>query len=117
MSKYINDVCVTDPVSVIYDSLRIKRPVAKIKDKLLELGLVEDRKALRKKRAKKSNVGKSYPFLVERALVLFHTIQLTSHTSFLPSFLLNLSRCNVIAYEIARGQTGGNCNQKEKPLR
>ncbi|XP_051170612.1 protein timeless homolog [Leptopilina boulardi] len=44
-----------DPVDLIYDELRIKRPKSKIKEKLLELGLAKDRKELRKKRTKKSN--------------------------------------------------------------
>lgn len=44
-----------DPVDLIYDGLRIKRPKSKIKEKLLELGLATDRKELRKKRIKKSN--------------------------------------------------------------
>lgn len=46
-----------DPVDLIYDGLRIKRPKPKIKEKLLELGLAKDRKELRKKRAKKSDAG------------------------------------------------------------
>ncbi|XP_033230286.1 protein timeless homolog [Belonocnema kinseyi] len=46
-----------DPVDLIYDGLRIKRPKAKIKEKLLELELAKDRKELRKKRTKKSNAG------------------------------------------------------------
>ncbi|XP_070151223.1 protein timeless homolog [Polyergus mexicanus] len=48
-----------DPVDLIFTGLRIKRPKPKIKEKLLELGLVQDRKELRKKRARKSNQGKS----------------------------------------------------------
>ncbi|XP_025075247.1 protein timeless homolog [Pogonomyrmex barbatus] len=48
-----------DPVDLIFTGLRIKRPKPKIKEKLLELGLARDRKELRKKRARKSNQGKS----------------------------------------------------------
>ncbi|KAH0946632.1 hypothetical protein HN011_005794 [Eciton burchellii] len=48
-----------DPVDLIFTGLRIKRPKSKIKEKLLELGLAQDRKELRKKRARKSNQGKS----------------------------------------------------------
>ncbi|CAL1677972.1 unnamed protein product [Lasius platythorax] len=48
-----------DPVDLIFTGLRIKRPKPKIKEKLLELGLAQDRKELRKKRARKSNQGKS----------------------------------------------------------
>ncbi|XP_018314888.1 LOW QUALITY PROTEIN: protein timeless homolog [Mycetomoellerius zeteki] len=48
-----------DPVDLIFNELRIKRPKPKIKEKLLELGLVQDRKELRKKRSRKSNQGKS----------------------------------------------------------
>ncbi|KYN04845.1 Protein timeless like protein [Cyphomyrmex costatus] len=48
-----------DPVDLIFTGLRIKRPKPKIKEKLLELGLVQDRKELRKKRSKRSNQGKS----------------------------------------------------------
>lgn len=44
-----------DPVGFIFDGLRIKRPKPKIKEKLLELNLVDDIKQLRKKRAKKSD--------------------------------------------------------------
>ncbi|THK33002.1 protein timeless homolog [Diachasma alloeum] len=44
-----------DPVELIHDGLRIKRPKPKIKEKLLELGLAQDRKELRKKRQKKIN--------------------------------------------------------------
>lgn len=48
----------TDPVGTIHAELRVKRSKAKIKDKLLELGLVQDRKELRKKRStKKSGSG------------------------------------------------------------
>ncbi|XP_012535516.2 protein timeless homolog isoform X2 [Monomorium pharaonis] len=48
-----------DPVDLIFTGLRIKRPKPKIKEKLLELGLAQDRKELRKKRSRKSNHGKS----------------------------------------------------------
>ncbi|KAG7212893.1 hypothetical protein KM043_002244 [Ampulex compressa] len=48
-----------DPIDSIHNGLRIKRPKPKIKEKLLELGLAQDRKELRKKRARKSNHGKS----------------------------------------------------------
>ncbi|XP_071645976.1 protein timeless homolog [Temnothorax longispinosus] len=48
-----------DPVDLIFTGLRIKRPKPKIKEKLLELGLAQDRKELRKKRSRKSNQGKS----------------------------------------------------------
>jgi hypothetical protein len=44
-------------VDLIFTGLRIKRPKSKIKEKLLELGLAQDRKELRKKRARKSNQG------------------------------------------------------------
>ncbi|XP_063971887.1 protein timeless homolog [Diachasmimorpha longicaudata] len=44
-----------DPVELIHDGLRIKRPKPKIKEKLLELGLVQDIKELRKKRKKKKS--------------------------------------------------------------
>ncbi|XP_011874599.1 PREDICTED: protein timeless homolog isoform X2 [Vollenhovia emeryi] len=48
-----------DPVDLIFTGLRIKRPKPKIKEKLLELGLAQDRRELRKKRSRKSNQGKS----------------------------------------------------------
>ncbi|XP_015606157.1 protein timeless homolog [Cephus cinctus] len=48
-----------DPVDLIYNGLRIKRTKAKIKEKLLELSLVESRAQLRKRNTKKSNPGKS----------------------------------------------------------
>ncbi|XP_011499954.1 PREDICTED: protein timeless homolog [Ceratosolen solmsi marchali] len=48
-----------DPVGLIYDSLRIKRSKAKIKEKLLELNLAENAQQLRKKRMKKSSGPKS----------------------------------------------------------
>lgn len=48
-----------DPVDLIYAELRIKRSKPKIKEKLLELGLAEDQKQLRKKRSRKGNPGKS----------------------------------------------------------
>ncbi|XP_011690831.1 PREDICTED: protein timeless homolog isoform X1 [Wasmannia auropunctata] len=48
-----------DPVDLIFTGLRIKRPKPKIKEKLLELGLAQDRRELRKKRSRKSNHGKS----------------------------------------------------------
>ncbi|KAG5333986.1 TIM protein, partial [Acromyrmex charruanus] len=48
-----------DPVDLIFTDLRIKRPKPKIKEKILELGLVQDRKELHKKRSRKSNQGKS----------------------------------------------------------
>jgi hypothetical protein len=46
---------IADPVGLIYDSLRIKRSKAKIKEKLLELNLAENAQQLRKKRTKKSS--------------------------------------------------------------
>lgn len=39
----------------IYNELAVKRSKAKIREKLLELELVQDRKELRKKRSNKSN--------------------------------------------------------------
>ncbi|XP_011305481.1 protein timeless homolog [Fopius arisanus] len=48
-----------DPVDLIHSGLRIKRPKAKIKEKLLELGLAQDKKELRKKRKKKSTEPKA----------------------------------------------------------
>ncbi|XP_039305903.1 protein timeless homolog isoform X2 [Solenopsis invicta] len=48
-----------DPVDLIFNGLKIKRPKPKIKEKLLELGLAQDRRELRKKRTRKSNQGKS----------------------------------------------------------
>ncbi|XP_058798651.1 protein timeless homolog isoform X2 [Phymastichus coffea] len=48
-----------DPVGWIYDGLRIKRSKLKIKEKLLELQMVEDPKQLRKKRSRKSTGAKS----------------------------------------------------------
>lgn len=48
----------TDPVGAIHVELRVKRSKAKIKEKLLELGLAKDRKELRKKRSRKSKSGK-----------------------------------------------------------
>ncbi|XP_076654997.1 circadian regulator timeout isoform X2 [Halictus rubicundus] len=48
-----------DPVDMIFNGLTIKRSKPKIKEKLLELGLAADPKALRKKRSSKSNQGKS----------------------------------------------------------
>lgn len=47
----------TDPVDLIFNGLKIKRPKPKIKEKLLELGLAQDRRELRKKRTRKSNQG------------------------------------------------------------
>ncbi|KAK0179064.1 hypothetical protein PV327_007889 [Microctonus hyperodae] len=43
------------PIDFIYGGLRIKRPIPKIKEKLLELGLAKDKKELRKKRKKKND--------------------------------------------------------------
>jgi len=54
----------TDPVDLIFTGLRIKRSKAKIKEKLLELGLARDRKELRKKRARKSNQGEYTLFVL-----------------------------------------------------
>ncbi|KAF7408535.1 hypothetical protein HZH66_003072 [Vespula vulgaris] len=48
-----------DPVELIFNGLRIKRTKSKIKEKLLELGLVKDPRELYKKRSRKSNHGKS----------------------------------------------------------
>ncbi|KAK1135237.1 hypothetical protein K0M31_008008 [Melipona bicolor] len=48
-----------DPIDLIFNSLTIKRPKPKIKEKLLELGLATDCKEFRKKRSRKSNHGKS----------------------------------------------------------
>lgn len=38
--------------------LKVKRPKNRLKQKILELGLVDNLKALRKKKASKSNQGK-----------------------------------------------------------
>lgn len=55
----------TDPVDLIFTGLRIKRPKPKIKEKLLELGLAQDRRELRKKRSRKSNQGEyTYSFFL-----------------------------------------------------
>lgn len=55
----------TDPVDLIFTGLRIKRSKPKIKEKLLELGLAQDRKELRKKRTRKSNQGEyTYSFFL-----------------------------------------------------
>lgn len=44
-----------DPIHFIMDKLDVKRPKKHIINKILQLGLVRDRKELRKKRSKKSN--------------------------------------------------------------
>jgi len=55
----------TDPVDLIFTGLRIKRLKPKIKEKLLELGLAQDRRELRKKRSRKSNQGEyTYSFFL-----------------------------------------------------
>ncbi|KAL7302841.1 hypothetical protein TKK_0004073 [Trichogramma kaykai] len=48
-----------DPLQDLHDGLIIKRPKSKIKEKLLQLGLVDDPKQLRKRRKKKSDGPKS----------------------------------------------------------
>lgn len=83
----------TDPVDLIFTGLRIKRPKPKIKEKLLELGLAQDRKELRKKRARKSNQGEyTYSFFLPHhnpvwsiSLVPANPIPFHSHLSFLLS--------------------------------
>lgn len=66
--RYKNRNCAmspTDPVDLIFTGLRIKRPKPKIKEKLLELGLAQDRRELRKKRSRKSNQGEyTYSFFL-----------------------------------------------------
>jgi hypothetical protein len=43
-----------DPLGCIIDRLKVNRPKRRIIEKLLEMGLIQDRKELYKKRAKKS---------------------------------------------------------------
>jgi hypothetical protein len=43
----------TDPLGCIIDRLKVHRPKHRIIEKLLEMGLIQDRKELWKKRAKK----------------------------------------------------------------
>lgn len=69
-----------DPVDLIFTGLRIKRPKPKIKEKLLELGLAQDRKELRKKRARKSNQGE---YIAIRSFSLI-TIQSGAYPLFRP---------------------------------
>ncbi|KAK9703332.1 Timeless PAB domain [Popillia japonica] len=47
----------TDPLGCIMERLEVKRPKNRIVEKLLVMGLVQDKKELRKKRAKKSHGG------------------------------------------------------------
>ncbi|XP_069688768.1 protein timeless homolog [Periplaneta americana] len=49
-----------DPLGCIIDRLRVRRPKPRIAEKLLELGMVQDKKELRKKRVRKSR-GPSFP--------------------------------------------------------
>jgi hypothetical protein len=44
----------TDPLGCISDRLKVHRPKQRIVEKLLEMGVIQDRKELRKKRVKKS---------------------------------------------------------------
>jgi hypothetical protein len=44
----------TDPLGCIVDRLKVHRPKHRIIEKLMEMGLIQDRKELWKKRAKKS---------------------------------------------------------------
>lgn len=48
----------SNPMSFIMEKLDVKRPKKHIVDKILELGLVKDRKELRKKRYKNTNKSK-----------------------------------------------------------
>ena len=44
----------TDPLGCIIDRLKVRRPKQRVTEKLLEMGLIQDRKEVRKKRVKKS---------------------------------------------------------------
>lgn len=50
----------SDPMSLIMDKLVIKRPKKHLIDKILELGLIRDRKELRKKKSKNADKCKFY---------------------------------------------------------
>jgi hypothetical protein len=51
---YVYILMLTDPLGCIIDRLKVHRPKHRITEKLLEMGLIQDRKKLWKKRAKKS---------------------------------------------------------------
>ena len=51
---YVCILNLTDPLGCIIDRLKVRRPKQRIIEKLLEMGLIQDRKELRKKRVKKS---------------------------------------------------------------
>jgi hypothetical protein len=44
----------TDPLGCIIDRLKVRRPKQQITEKLLEMGVIQDRKELWKKQVKKS---------------------------------------------------------------
>jgi hypothetical protein len=44
----------TDPLGCIIDRLKVRRPKQRVTEKLLEMGLIQDKTELRKKRVKKS---------------------------------------------------------------
>lgn len=46
----------SDPIHFIMNKLDVKRPKKHIIDKILELGLVKDRKELKKKKSKNTNI-------------------------------------------------------------
>lgn len=56
-----------DPLRLIMDKLTVKRPKKHIIDKILELGLIQDRKELRKKKSRNANKCNFY------ISILFHT--------------------------------------------
>ena len=52
--EYVYVINWTDPLGCIIDRLKVRRPKQRVTEKLLEMGLIQDRKELRKKRVKKS---------------------------------------------------------------
>ncbi|MCL4138271.1 UNVERIFIED_CONTAM: hypothetical protein GTU68_039250 [Idotea baltica] len=64
VTEYIDSV---EPLERILDHMSVKRPKKRVVDKILELGLVDDRKALRKKRSSKKSKKTGQDFLEANA--------------------------------------------------
>lgn len=64
----------TCPINLIMNKLDVKRPKNHIIDKMLELGLIRDRKELIKKKSKNSNkcTQRNYHYLKNNKNILFH---------------------------------------------
>jgi len=64
----------TCPINSIMNKLDVKRPKNQIIDKMLELGLIRDRKELLKKKSKNSNkcTQRNYHYFKNNKKILFH---------------------------------------------